>query len=572
MKSFCAIGHLRADPTILPSLPGTRKRAPESWSGKEGSTMEPPTRPDATSLTHLRPGHRPNFEQGSRPMTPLRAAVFPRPTGSYHTPPNSALDRSRPAAWAHCHSRWPHRPRRPGLDLSAPPESRGSEYGRDGHGAPGAMDPCRCRPGRRHVVGHDGCHDAAERGTHDPRLRDRQPEAGPRRERAVRKHRPFHARLPPGLGCVRRGSHRRAVGLPASGCAGGGDARADATGGSGRARRRRSLATHAAQVRLPGALPKPDRLPARGVATGPPGRPGDGITPRSLLPGLLLGPDGAAVRRRGHESRLGCCDRHVRARGEDGPGGPRRRLALRRCLDRRGGRDARLRALSLPSDLPPALTRVRGLRAIAVELRQGGLHVLACLAIGRNPPIRAHRVLAGVVGGKDERQIVVESVHQATKMADAALDVPSRIEGITHAEGCRRRRHELHQPLGPSGETARGLNWDSISTIAATRFSGTSYRVATSLMWERMSTLRNVRSSAPVMRHAANPEIIVRRSIPRPSTCRPTNERAPAAGDGLTTVGTNVPGASPDDISGQSLGDFPGARWPSRARALVRRW
>ena len=60
--------------------------------------MEPTTGPDATSVTHLRPGHRPNFEQGSRPMTPLRAAVFPRPTGCYHTSPNGALDRSRPAA------------------------------------------------------------------------------------------------------------------------------------------------------------------------------------------------------------------------------------------------------------------------------------------------------------------------------------------------------------------------------------------------------------------------------------------------------------------------------------------
>src|SRR2546429_622277 len=47
-------------------------------------------------------------------------------------------------------------------------------------------------------------------------------------------------------------------------------------------------------------------------------------------------------------------------------------------------------------------------------------------------------------------------------------------------------------PWAPRGETARGLNRDSISTIVATRFSGTSYRVATSLMWERMSTLRSV--------------------------------------------------------------------------------
>src|SRR5205823_13728819 len=97
MKSFCAIAHLRADLPLLTSLPGTRKRAPESWCGKEGSTMEPTTGPDAISVTHLRPGHRPTFEQGSRPMTPLRAAVFPRPTGRYHTPPNGAPDRGRAA-------------------------------------------------------------------------------------------------------------------------------------------------------------------------------------------------------------------------------------------------------------------------------------------------------------------------------------------------------------------------------------------------------------------------------------------------------------------------------------------
>ena len=36
-----------------------------------------------------------------------------------------------------------------------------------------------------------------------------------------------------------------------------------------------------------------------------------------------------------------------------------------------------------------------------------------------------------------------------------------------------------------------------------------------------------------------------------------TNGRAPAVGDGPTTVGIDVPGASPDDIGGQSLNDSP---------------
>src|SRR6266705_6882463 len=36
MKSFCAIAHLRTDLPQLVTLPGTRKRAPEPWSGKEG--------------------------------------------------------------------------------------------------------------------------------------------------------------------------------------------------------------------------------------------------------------------------------------------------------------------------------------------------------------------------------------------------------------------------------------------------------------------------------------------------------------------------------------------------------
>src|SRR5881397_1335984 len=58
MKSFCAIAHLRTDLPRLTTLPGTRKSAPESWSGKKAVHDEPTTGPDATSVTQLRPGRR----------------------------------------------------------------------------------------------------------------------------------------------------------------------------------------------------------------------------------------------------------------------------------------------------------------------------------------------------------------------------------------------------------------------------------------------------------------------------------------------------------------------------------
>src|SRR3989442_13142988 len=76
--------------------------------------------------------------------------------------------------------------------------------------------------------------------------------------------------------------------------------------------------------------------------------------------------------------------------------------------------------------------------------------------MGWNPAVVDYRALAGVVGGKDERQIAVESVHQTTKMPNAALDVFEGIEGIHDAEHGRRLGHELHQPAGArAGDGAR---------------------------------------------------------------------------------------------------------------------
>ena len=70
----------------------------------------------------------------------------------------------------------------------------------------------------------------------------------------------------------------------------------------------------AAQARLPCALPHADGLPHRRMAAGRLGGLRDGLAARPVLPGLLLGADGAAVRRRRDEHRLG---RRAGARGGD---------------------------------------------------------------------------------------------------------------------------------------------------------------------------------------------------------------------------------------------------------------
>src|SRR5438093_923197 len=107
-------------------------------------------------------------------------------------------------------------------------------------------------------------------------------------------------------------------------------------------------------------------------------------------------------------------------------------------------------------DLGPTLTWLRVLCVIAGEPPQDAVHVLTRLRIGRNSSVADHRTFARVVGGQDERQVAVKSVHQTTKMAHAALDVFAWIEGITHAEDARRLGHKLHQPAGArAGDCAR---------------------------------------------------------------------------------------------------------------------
>ena len=56
--------------------------------------------------------------------------------------------------------------------------------------------------------------------------------------------------------------------------------------------------------------------------------------------------------------------------------------------------------------------------------------------------------LTGVISGKSESDVAVERVEEETKVAGSTEDVLARIEGVGNTEPARRRRHELHQPLG----------------------------------------------------------------------------------------------------------------------------
>src|SRR3970282_819915 len=50
--SLCAIAHLRINLPLLTTLPGSRQRAQESWSGAEGVHGGPTIGPDPMSVTH----------------------------------------------------------------------------------------------------------------------------------------------------------------------------------------------------------------------------------------------------------------------------------------------------------------------------------------------------------------------------------------------------------------------------------------------------------------------------------------------------------------------------------------
>src|SRR2546422_701712 len=82
----------------------------------------------------------------------------------------------------------------------------------------------------------------------------------------------------------------------------------------------------------------------------------------------------------------------------------------------------------------------------------------------QQPSTLQHRSLAGIVGRKNDRQVVVESVHQPAKMSDSAADVVARIEGIAHTKPRRRRRHELHKTLctavGDGVDVELGFDFD----------------------------------------------------------------------------------------------------------------
>ena len=109
---------------------------------------------------------------------------------------------------------------------------------------------------------------------------------------------------------------------------------------SRRARSSRALSAHVVQERVPEQMPKPARIPPRRLARR--SRRGaehwDGA--RRLVPGLLLGVDGRAVRSGSHEHRLDGADlptdRGREAAAVAPPGHHRRRVATSRGRDRRG--------------------------------------------------------------------------------------------------------------------------------------------------------------------------------------------------------------------------------------------
>ena len=86
-------------------------------------------------------------------------------------------------------------------------------------------------------------------------------------------------------------------------------------------------------------------------------------------------------------------------------------------------------------------------------------------------------------------------------------------------------------PRAPRLETARVLNCDSVSMIAATRFCEKPYKVAASLMWASRPTGSAAtcwNSFGAAMRDAMYPESIVSTSTEKPSRCRLMDERGSA--------------------------------------------
>ena len=69
-----------------------------------------------------------------------------------------------------------------------------------------------------------------------------------------------------------------------------------------------------------------------------------------------------------------------------------------------------------------------------------------------------HGLLAGVVGGEREREVVREPIDETPQVPHAPVDVLARVERVPHTEHRGGLGISCMSPRAPFGETARGLN------------------------------------------------------------------------------------------------------------------
>src|SRR5262249_46187718 len=151
----------------------------------------------------------------------------------------------------------------------------------------GDVDPGLRWPDLRHVVGDDGCDDAAGCRANAASLRARQPHAESPRP-SVRAHRVLRRRLPYGLGRLQRPCRRIAVGIGATRPAGPDDDRYELLARRGHPACGRVVGTDPAQGHLPAPLPLTAYLPRAAVAARPARSLSHGDRARRVLPRLLL--------------------------------------------------------------------------------------------------------------------------------------------------------------------------------------------------------------------------------------------------------------------------------------------
>ena len=185
----------------------------------------------------------------------------------------------------------------------------GCRYGHVDHAADGGLGRDRSRARAADVGGDDGGDDAAIGPAGDP---------GPYPLRRLRARRRVHRGISCGLGWIQRRGNSRALGT-----ARGGPGLAD-DGERKRALERRCagrrwpLPVHAIETRLSRPLPFAMGCGAQSLERY--NRDARGLSPWRFLRRLLLGVDGAAVRRRRHESALDRGHCRLRHRREMGAG------------------------------------------------------------------------------------------------------------------------------------------------------------------------------------------------------------------------------------------------------------